>query len=560
MQNQLGIQHLNGDFGSWTDLHVDLRLKAPYPANLLISVWGDRDEGDEDDNANAPYFGVYIMRLDRTELWHVETSSNQIDDSFFSAVYEALDRISDEPECWTDDALDKAFEIFCNIEVGVDGDLHDGFLHFDAGTNYEHVHDWFDHLHSKGVAFLLNPEGACPSMSESEMREALKQLLDAYIELSERYCCPHASIVESLTEIFEDDQLRWLGYRQFISDTAASKHTSPRKSIADMMAEDLIGSEENLSVVTDIVPDKRNDNRSDKRKGSKRTSEPPKSDVIDPDGQCLSCNYLNNFKEGTGKCKNCVNHGGTKNNFVGASSCEIVLGPCHECRECKNWYIKSSFLSELDSFVNKMIARFFSEEAPGSMVVLPDGSRRYEVAPRFDHEFSQEQIQDILQAGNQVEAITRAVSTVYRKDIQEMTASIEDYVLFEVNKKWFLYRPDSNGMLPDFIHDTVTAQIHKLISFTVPVSYYEALAKGEPWFKVGDKVRIQYNSDRNPHNGKIGTITWLHDHKYYPNRDYSVVVMQTQAQILYPDGTAEMVDNIYRAGSGTFSPVEKIQS
>lgn len=78
-------------------------------------------------------------------------------------------------------------------------------------------------------------------------------------------------------------------------------------------------------------------------------------------------------------------------------------------------------------------------------------------------------------------------------------------------------------------------------------------------FKVGDKVKIPYISDCNSHNNKVGTITWLHDYNYYPNRDYSVIEKRTQGTITYDDGTTESVGNFYREGSGIVSKIELIK-
>lgn len=74
-------------------------------------------------------------------------------------------------------------------------------------------------------------------------------------------------------------------------------------------------------------------------------------------------------------------------------------------------------------------------------------------------------------------------------------------------------------------------------------------------FKVGDKVKIPYISDANPHNNQVGTITWLHDYNYYPNRDYSVVEKKVQGTITYDDGTTEGVGDFYRKGSGVVSEI-----
>lgn len=75
-------------------------------------------------------------------------------------------------------------------------------------------------------------------------------------------------------------------------------------------------------------------------------------------------------------------------------------------------------------------------------------------------------------------------------------------------------------------------------------------------FKVGDKVRIPYISDCNPHNNKVGIITWLHNYNYYPNRDYSAIEKRTQGTITYDDGTTEGVVDFYRKGSGLVSEIE----
>lgn len=78
-------------------------------------------------------------------------------------------------------------------------------------------------------------------------------------------------------------------------------------------------------------------------------------------------------------------------------------------------------------------------------------------------------------------------------------------------------------------------------------------------FKVGDKVKIPYISDCNPHNNKVGIITWLHDYNYYPNKDYSVIEKRTQGTITYEDGSTESISNLYRKGSGLVSEIEYIK-
>lgn len=78
-------------------------------------------------------------------------------------------------------------------------------------------------------------------------------------------------------------------------------------------------------------------------------------------------------------------------------------------------------------------------------------------------------------------------------------------------------------------------------------------------FQVGDKVRISYISDCNPHNNKAGVITSLRNVRYYPGGDESNPKWRTQGTIAYEDGSEEGVGDMYRKGSGLVAPVELIQ-
>jgi hypothetical protein len=86
-------------------------------------------------------------------------------------------------------------------------------------------------------------------------------------------------------------------------------------------------------------------------------------------------------------------------------------------------------------------------------------------------------------------------------------------------------------------------------------------AKGgkTPKFKIGDKVKIDYISDYDEHNGKVGKITDLREANYYPNGDESVIEKITYAEITYDDGSTEDNVNLYREGSGLVSPVKKVK-
>ena len=77
-------------------------------------------------------------------------------------------------------------------------------------------------------------------------------------------------------------------------------------------------------------------------------------------------------------------------------------------------------------------------------------------------------------------------------------------------------------------------------------------------FKVGDKVIIPYIFDNCKFNDKVGTIIWLHDWNYYPNKDCSVVEVKTQAIIEYDNGEKLNLLDINRTLSGLVYNVIKV--
>lgn len=404
LAGQLGVEILNGEYATWEDLHVELKLTAPYPSSLYISIWGDTDE-----DSSEPYFVVYILRLDRAPLWHVESSDNQVGEPLREAVYEALDRISDEPDCWDDEMLNQSFGIFCDVETDTEGYIQESFLHFAKGTYYEHVHDWFDKYYSKGIEGLLNPSASYARMDEAELKSAVIALVDAYIELAQRYCCSRSQIAEAMTDILDDDQLKWLGFRQYASDSIQEEHRSPKSDMATLMEQDFLTPEDDnnwygngISSQTGLLSPVAGSDDDDLDPAFDDFISSLGTGIINPDGECLSCTHLNGFMEGRGQCKTCINHGGTRNNYTSPESKQL------------------------------------------------------------------------------------------------------------------------------------------------------------PEFQVGDKVRVAYFHDRCPHNGLIGEIVWLNTYEIHSKDDPNKVEKKTQGQILYPDGTTEMISDLYRRGSGAVSPVEKI--
>ena len=76
--------------------------------------------------------------------------------------------------------------------------------------------------------------------------------------------------------------------------------------------------------------------------------------------------------------------------------------------------------------------------------------------------------------------------------------------------------------------------------------------------KVGDKVRLAYISDRNPHNAQIGTVLTERLCKYYPNGKADEFIWRQTCTIEYTDGTTENVADTDAKGSGLVSSLEVI--
>lgn len=78
-------------------------------------------------------------------------------------------------------------------------------------------------------------------------------------------------------------------------------------------------------------------------------------------------------------------------------------------------------------------------------------------------------------------------------------------------------------------------------------------------FSLGDKVRIPYILDCNPHNNQVGVIVWLHKYYRYPEGRTDTHEEKYQATIRYEDGFTENVGDLYRKGSGLVSEVELVE-
>lgn len=76
--------------------------------------------------------------------------------------------------------------------------------------------------------------------------------------------------------------------------------------------------------------------------------------------------------------------------------------------------------------------------------------------------------------------------------------------------------------------------------------------------KVGDKVKLDYISDCNPHNNKVGEVIRESMHKYYPTGNVDEFVLKQSCIIQYLDGSTEQINDTERKGGGVVSPVEKV--
>lgn len=74
--------------------------------------------------------------------------------------------------------------------------------------------------------------------------------------------------------------------------------------------------------------------------------------------------------------------------------------------------------------------------------------------------------------------------------------------------------------------------------------------------KVGDKVKIDYISDCNTHNGEIGTVIEESMYRYYPNGNPNEFVLKQRCAVQYVDGSIGYVLDTKREGSGISSPLK----
>lgn len=54
--------------------------------------------------------------------------------------------------------------------------------------------------------------------------------------------------------------------------------------------------------------------------------------------------------------------------------------------------------------------------------------------------------------------------------------------------------------------------------------------------KVGDDFKVGYICDCEPHNYEIGKIVWIHEYRYYPNKNTDDFIIKKQLKIRFENG------------------------
>ena len=81
-------------------------------------------------------------------------------------------------------------------------------------------------------------------------------------------------------------------------------------------------------------------------------------------------------------------------------------------------------------------------------------------------------------------------------------------------------------------------------------------------FQVGDRIRVGYLGDNNPHNYQIAKIFDLQDYRYYPdgNMDSKSIGTKTQAFLRFDDWKEITLNDLYSEGFGKVELVHSLES
>lgn len=65
-------------------------------------------------------------------------------------------------------------------------------------------------------------------------------------------------------------------------------------------------------------------------------------------------------------------------------------------------------------------------------------------------------------------------------------------------------------------------------------------------FRIGDRVKTSYELDNNPHNNRVGTVTWLNKYFVWKSDDWYDNIEKIEGCVSYDDGTTEHIKDMYR--------------
>lgn len=76
--------------------------------------------------------------------------------------------------------------------------------------------------------------------------------------------------------------------------------------------------------------------------------------------------------------------------------------------------------------------------------------------------------------------------------------------------------------------------------------------------KKGDRIKLSYTSDCNPHNNKVGEVMFTNIYKYYPNANPNEFVWKEQCIVKYEDDTTVFISDTDRKDGRVISAIEII--
>lgn len=341
----------------WDGIGVMIPLEKPYQTSYYLEVRCEQEDGEK-------YYAAQILNRYKRPLsgdkFIASSDSNSIAD-LQSVVKQVLFHLSQDSR-WVDATLESAWRYLTKSEVPFwdENDcLNRIFLHFPAGTQKDSVYHWFDDRYSDGVVFLLRkyhteseeiiqkwdisdtPSYDDSPMSYNELKNAVSDFLE-YCFASTEIQTDRYKIYKIATKFFSVDELVWLGLEDNILDV-----------FPDASAE-LNGIEFEMDGNEDYSPQFSMDESDSLENQSLFLQEIGMSDDDNFDNQYSSIKTLPMDSRGytlDPVYDNCSTQD---------EDCELISGPCCECRFCKNWYeVSKSFSTTLIQFTGKTMTSYY---------------------------------------------------------------------------------------------------------------------------------------------------------------------------------------------------------